>query len=61
MDRHGTISLFAGLEVATGELIFALITQRAIKKGSFSSVRAAGFRAEIKTDRQDQAIICRLQ
>ena len=35
---------------------FGIITQRAIRRGSFSSVLAAGFRAAVGADRQDRAV-----
>jgi len=35
---------------------FGIITQRAIRRGSFSSVLAAGFRAAVRADRQDRAV-----
>ena len=35
---------------------FGIITQRAIRRGSFSSVLAGGFRAAVGADRQDRAV-----
>jgi putative transposase len=38
------------------ERCFGIITQRAIRRGSFSSVLAAGFRAAVGADRQNRAV-----
>jgi len=35
---------------------FGIITQRAIRRGSFPSILAAGFRVAVGTDRQDRAV-----
>ena len=42
--------------IASRAFGYGIITQRAIRRGSFSSVLAAGFRAAVGADRQDRAV-----